>query len=255
MILVLDVGNTNIKIGLFQGERLINSWRFATDLKRTSDEYGVAMESFFHHVDLSTADVNGIIMSSVVPSLNYTIEHMCNLYFPNREVMQVSSSLNTGIGIQYQSPQMLGADRICNVAAAYQSYGGPSIVVDFGTATTFSVVSGEGEFLGGLICPGIIVSTDALVEKAAMLHKVEYIKPERVLCANTKDAIQAGIINGFVGQVDYIIRQIKKELPSNATVIATGGMSSMIARETDCIDVLNPTLTLEGLNRIYRMNC
>lgn len=254
MLLVLDVGNSNIKTGLFHEGKLLNSWRFATDLRRTSDEYGVTMESFFHHLGIPVSDVDGIIISSVVPSINYTIEHMCSLYFNVASIMQVNAQLNLGMDINYQSPYHLGADRICNAVAAYQTYGGPCVVVDFGTATTFSVVNADGNFMGGLICPGIIVSADALVEKAAMLHKVEYIKPPSVICTNTKDGIQSGIINGYVGQVDYIIRQIEKELPAEPIVIATGGMSSMIAAETDRIDVHNPTLTLEGLKRIYDMN-
>ena len=179
---------------------------------------------------------------------------MCQLYFFGQQPMMVNSSLELGLEIWYDYPELLGADRICNAVAAYRNYGGPVIIIDFGTATTFSVVSEEGALLGGAIGPGIIVSTDALVEKAAMLHKVEYVKPEHAICRNTKDGIQSGIINGYVGFVENIVRQMEKELSCPPTVVATGGMSSMIAAETDCIDVLNPTLTLEGLNCIYRMN-
>ncbi len=254
MILTMDVGNTNIKTGLYENGKLRNSWRMTTDPRKTSDEYGVQMEAFFGHLGISTTEVKGIIMSSVVPSVNYTIEHMCSLYFYGQQPMMVSSRLELGIDILYDYPEALGADRICNAVAAYHTYGGPVIIIDFGTATTFSVVSRGGAFIGGAIGPGIIVSTDALVEKAAMLHKVEYVKPEYTICKNTKDAIQSGIINGYVGFVENIVKRMKMELDGKTTVIATGGMSSMIAAETDCIDVLNPTLTLEGLNLIYNMN-
>ena len=253
MLLAMDIGNTNIKTGIFKDGKLLNSWRMTTDLHRTSDEYGVQMESFFGHLGIPKENVTGIILSSVVPSINYTIEHMCQLYF-NQQPMMVNSSLELELDIWYDYPELLGADRICNAVAAHHTYGGPVIIIDFGTATTFSVVSHEGAFIGGAIGPGIIVSTDALVEKAAMLHKVEYVKPEHAICTNTKDGIQSGIINGFVGFVENIVRQMEKELSGKPTVIATGGMSSMIAAETDCIDVLHPTLTLEGLNLIYRMN-
>lgn len=254
MLLVMDVGNTNIKTGLFENGRLKHSWRFTTDSRRTADEYGVQMESFFDHLGISTRDVDGIILSSVIPSMNYTIEHMCQLYFHGQSVLQVSSELNLGISILYDHPSQLGSDRICNAVAAYKTYGGPCVVVDFGTATNFSVVGKKGEFLGGLICPGIMVSADAMVERAAMLHRVEFIKPARVVCTNTREAIQSGVILGYVGQVDYILRQIEQEYGDEFLVIATGGMSSMIAKETDRIGIVNPTLTLEGLSLIYEMN-
>lgn len=254
MLLVMDVGNTNIKTGLFEGGKLKYSWRFNTDQRRTADEYGVQMESFFHHLGLDPRDVDGIILSSVIPSMNYTLEHMCQLYFHGKSPMLVGSHLRLGLSILYDRPEQLGSDRICNAVAAYQTYGGPCVVVDFGTATNFSVVSEKAEFLGGLICPGIMVSADAMVERAAMLHRVEFLKPERVICTNTREGIQSGVIRGYVGQVDYILRQIEEELGEAVNVIATGGMSSMIAKETDRIGIVNPTLTLEGLARIYEMN-
>lgn len=254
MLLVLDIGNTNIKTGLFTGGKLQNSWRLKTEPLRTADEYGIQMESFFRHLGISPNAVDGIIMSSVIPSINYTMEHMCSLYFHGLKVMQVTSELELGISICYDQPGQLGSDRICNAVEAYHRYGGPCTVVDFGTATNFAVISERGEFLGGLICPGIMVSADALIERAAMLHKVEYVKPARVIGTNTRDGIQSGVIRGYVGQVDYILRQIERELGVRQTVIATGGMSSMIANETDRINIVNPTLTLEGLARIYHMN-
>ena len=254
MLMVMDIGNTNIKTGLFVNGKLKNSWRLQTNHLRTADEYGTMMESFFNHLGIPTESVDGIIMSSVIPSMNYTMEHMCELYFHRRKVMVVSSELNLGLNIKYDLPSQLGSDRICNSVEAYHRYGGPCVVVDFGTATNFAVISEEGDFLGGLICPGIMVSADALVERAAMLHKVEYVMPEKVIGTNTKEGIQSGLIRGYVGQVDYILQQIEKELGAKPTVVATGGMSGMIANETKRIDVVNPTLTLEGLARIYEMN-
>ena len=254
MLMVLDIGNTNIKTGLFVNGKLKNSWRLQTNHLRTADEYGTMMESFFNHLGISTDAVDGIIMSSVIPSMNYTMEHMCELYFHRRTAMVVNSEMNLGIKIKYDLPSQLGSDRICNSVEAYHRYGGPCVVVDFGTATNFAVISKEGDFLGGLICPGIMVSADALVERAAMLHKVEYVMPEKVIGTNTKEGIQSGVIRGYVGQVDYILQQIEKELGAKPTVVATGGMSGMIASETRRIDIVNPTLTLEGLARIYEMN-
>ena len=254
MLMVLDIGNTNIKTGLFVDGKLKNSWRLQTNHLRTADEYGTMMESFFNHLGISTDAVDGIIMSSVIPSMNYTMEHMCELYFHRRTAMVVNSEMNLGIKIKYDLPSQLGSDRICNSVEAYHRYGGPCVVVDFGTATNFAVISKEGDFLGGLICPGIMVSADALVERAAMLHKVEYVMPEKVIGTNTKEGIQSGVIRGYVGQVDYILQQIEKELGAKPTVVATGGMSGMIANETKRIDVVNPILTLEGLARIYQMN-
>lgn len=254
MLLVMDIGNTNIKTGLFSEGKLYSSWRLTTEAKRTSDEYGVRMEAFFHHMDMPTSEVKGIIMSSVVPEVNYTLEHMCELYFHGQRPLVVNSAMNLGLRILYDYPDKLGADRICNAVAAYQTYGGPVVVVDFGTATSFSVVNRAGDFLGGLICPGLMVSADALAEHTAQLRKVEFIKPAQVIATNTDDGIRSGVIRGYVGQVDYIIRQIERELGYEVRTVATGGMSSMIASDTDRIDVINPTLTLEGLHLIYEMN-
>ncbi len=253
MIFVLDIGNTNVKTGLYRDGKLQNSWRLMTERGKTSDEYGIQMESFFRHLGLKKNSVDGIIFSSVVPSLNYTIEHMCGLYFEGVTPLQVSPEIPLGITIRYDDPKTLGTDRICNAVAAYVRYGA-SIVVDFGTATTFTVVNDKAELIGGAICPGIIVSTDALIEKAAMLNKVEFIKPLKVIGSNTVDGIQSGLINGFVGQVDYLIRKIKKECGCTVKVVATGGMSSLIAHETKAIDVVEPTLTLDGLAHIYSLN-
>ena len=254
MLLVLDIGNTNIKTGLFQNGKLINSWRLNTDLRRTSDEYGVQMESFFKHIGISTSAVTGIVMSSVIPSINYTIEHMCSLYFHGLVPAQVNCNIKTGLVNRYDAPESLGADRICNSVAAYQIYGGPCIVVDFGTATTFNVVSKYGEFMGGLIFPGIKVAEEALTTRTALLPKTEFIKPPSIIATNTTDAIQSGMINGYVGMIEHTVKLINSERKEKHTVVATGGMSDMLAHETDVIDFIAPTLTLQGLSIIARMN-
>ncbi|MBQ3552071.1 MAG: type III pantothenate kinase [Clostridia bacterium] len=254
MLLALDVGNTNIKVGIYREGLLCHSWRLATDVHRTSDEYGVQMEAFFGHLGLSMSSIDGIIMSSVVPSINYTIEHMCRLYFSGLKPMIVGAGLTTGLINRYDNPEALGSDRLCNAAFAYYKYGGPCVAIDFGTATNFSVVSEKGEFLGGVICPGMRVSTDALIENAAMLPKIDFIKPDRIICSNPEDAIRAGIINGYVGQVEHIIGLIFEELGMKATVIATGGMSTLIAQQSSAINILDPLLTLDGLAYIYRLN-
>ena len=254
MLLVMDVGNTNIKIGLFKDGKFFSSWRLTTIEKRTADEYGVRMESFFHHLQLPTTEVTGIIMSSVVPGINYTLEHMCELFFHGQSPLVVNSDMNLGLNIRYDYPDKLGSDRICNAVAAYNTYGGPLVVVDFGTATSFSVISKEGDFLGGLICPGLMVSANALIENAAQLRKVEFHRPEKVIATNTEDGMRSGLIRGYVGQVDYILQQIENELGYKVRTIATGGMSNMITVGTDRVYTITPTLTLEGLAMIYAMN-
>lgn len=254
MLLALDVGNTNIKIGLFENGTLSHSWRMTSNRRRTADEFGIQMESFFHHLDISTREVDGIIMSSVIPSLNYTMEHMCKIYFHNKTPLMVDSTLKTNIVNHYDHPETMGTDRICNAVASVAQYPGDCMTIDFGTATNFVVTTADKQMLGGLICPGFQVAVDALIENTAMLPKVEYNKPEHIICTNTETSIQAGIIYGYVGQMEYIIKKIKQELGRECRVVATGGVAPLIASETDYIDLINPTLTLEGLNLLYEMN-
>lgn len=255
MLLALDVGNTNIKTGLFEGTELLHSWRLSVDKRRTADEYGVQMESFFQHLHIPLASVDGIILSSVSPSMNYTLEHMCAIYFPGKKPLLVHAGLKTGLSaIRYASPATLGSDRIANAVAARRLYGDNCITVDFGTATTFGVIA-EGAFLGGMICPGFKVSTDALIDSAAMLPKVEYVLPKTVIGASTEHCIQSGVLYGYVGQVEYLVKKVREEIaPLKAPVIATGGMGGLITGETNSIDLLNPTLTLSGLAFLYEMN-
>lgn len=253
MILTLDIGNTNIKAGVFNGPELVDYWRISTDRTKSSDEYGILLLNLFAHSKIDPA-VDGIIMSSVVPTINFTIEHMCSNYF-NQTPMQVVPGIKTGINLKYENPRELGSDRIVNAVAAYELYGGPCIFIDFGTATTFGVVSERGEFLGGAICPGIKLASEALTERTSRLPKIELVKPESVIGRNTVSNMQSGLVYGFIGQVTYLIDCMKRELGApGAKVIATGGMSRLIASGTDAIDEIDGLLTLKGLRIIYERN-
>lgn len=253
MVFVLDVGNSNIKCGLFGGKKLMHSWRMTTSLERTADEYGIRIMAFLGHLGLTQDDIDGIIISSVIPSINYTLQHMCSTYFMKKALI-VGPGVKTGINIKYDNPKELGADRIVGAIAAYHLYGGPCIIVDFGTATTFGAVSESGDFLGGAICPGLKIAAEALANGAAKLPRVELIKPETVIGKSMITGMQSGIINGYVGQVDYIIRRFKKEMGGEVKVIATGGLAKLIAQDTDEIDEINSLLTLIGLNIVYNKN-
>jgi type III pantothenate kinase len=253
MVFVLDAGNSNIKCGLFEGDKLVNSWRIATKLERTADDYGIRILSFFKHLGRRPDEVEGIIISSVIPSINYTLQHMFTTYF-GKKAMVVGPGMKTGINILYDNPKELGTDRIAGAVAAYTLYGGPCIIVDFGTATTFGAISADGDFLGGAICPGIRISSEALFSGAAKLPRVELVKPASIIAKNTVAGMQAGIIYGYVGQVDYIIRRLKAEMGGSPYVIATGGMANVIAQETHEINEVNSLLTLIGLNMLYHKN-
>ncbi len=254
MILTLDIGNTNIKTAVFDGEALVQYWRLNTDVAATSDEIGIKLATLFQHNGLSLSCVDGIIISSVVPPINFTIEHMCRSYF-GMDPMQVVPGIKTGINIKYENPRELGSDRIANAVAAYTLYGGPCIFIDFGTATTFGVVSDRAEFLGGAICPGIKLSTEALVSGASKLPRVELVKPESVIGRNTIANMQSGIFYGYVGQVNHIVAKMKEELGRPEThVIATGGLSRLLAPDTKAIDAIDGLLTLKGLRLIYERN-
>ncbi|GHU71189.1 type III pantothenate kinase [Clostridia bacterium] len=250
MILTMDVGNTNIKTGVFNGEDLAAYWRVSTSRTVTSDELGILLENLFTHKGLCLKDIDGVIYSSVVPTVNFTIEHMCSLYLGLDPIL-LSSGMDLGITLRYDNPVELGTDRIANAVAAYFIYGGPVITIDFGTATTFGVVSERGEFLGGAISPGIKLSADALVSGAAKLPRVELVTPASVIGRNTVSNIQAGLVFGFVGQINYIIRKIQDELGTKARVVATGGLATLIAGESKAIDTLDGLLTLKGLRILY----
>ncbi len=256
MIICIDIGNTNIKYAVYEGDALKVSFRVATDLKKTSDEYGAQLVEMLSISGVSPAAVKGGIFSSVVPSLDYTIEHMLLVYFKFTP-LQLAPGLKTGLKMRADNAREVGADRIVNNVCALKKYGcgKPIIIVDFGTATTFNVLSAEGEFIGGVIAPGLRGSLDSLVSGTAKLPRVEIEAPKSVIATNTVTNMQAGIVFGFAGLVEYIVKKIKKELKSDDVLtVATGGFSETIARETKCIDVIDKTLTLEGLKYLYDLN-
>lgn len=253
MILLLDVGNTNIKIGLCDGDKIIYTWRLATDNKKTADEYGMLLFDLLAQAKYAFKDIGGIIMSSVVPTMNYTLEHMVQYYIKIKPIM-VSPEIKTGIRINYDGNQ-LGSDRIINSVAAFRLYGAPAIVVDFGSATTFCVIDEEGTFCGGLIAPGIKSSVDALVNTTAKLPRIELVKPKAIVCRDTVSNMQSGVIYGFTGLVDYIIKEIKRQTGFvNAKVIATGGLSMLVNQGIKDIDVIDRSLSLKGLKILYDLN-
>ena len=254
MVLAFDVGNTNIKIGLFEGDDMIYSWRMATDLVRTADEYGIALMQLLQSGGITPSQISGTIVSSVIPQLNYTIEHMISYYLHSKPLM-VGPGIKTGLNIQYENPREVGADRIVNSVCAYNKYGGPVITVDFGTATTFNAISKDGKFLGGCICPGVKTSVEALVKSTAKLPTIELAKPKHVICKNTVNNMQAGVTFGVIGQVRYILEVMKKEMgEKNIKVVATGGLSELVKDEVGLIDVVDRRLSLLGIKMVYDMN-
>ncbi len=254
MILVIDVGNTHIVLGVYEKTELLASWRLNTDKERTADELGMFLLNLFDHAGLKADKVEAVIIASVVPPIMYTLEHSIKKYL-KLEPMVVGPGTKTGINIRYQNPKEVGTDRIVNAVAAYELYGGPLIIVDMGTATTFCAISSKGEYLGGVICPGIKISLEALFQKAAKLPRIDLIKPESVIGKNTVSSMQSGIFYGYVGQVDYIVKRMKQEMQEDdIKVIATGGLSRFIAEESRTINHINPTLSLEGLRIVYERN-
>ena len=250
MLLVFDIGNTNIVLGAYDGEELLQHWRVSTDRQKTGDEYGILINNLFTYGGLSIKDISAVIISSVVPPLVVPLVKMCQRYF-NVEPLVVGPGIKTGIFIKYENPREVGADRIVNAVAAHHKYNGPLIIVDFGTATTFCAVTSNGDYLGGAIAPGIGISTEALFQRAAKLPRIELVKPKNVICRNTVTSMQSGIIFGFVGQVEGIVNRMKEEMGQDVYVIATGGLANLIAQETTVINAVEHFLTLEGLRIIY----
>ena len=254
MLLVFDVGNTNMVIGIYKDKSLVKDWRICTDIHKTSDEYGMLIGNLLAHNNIDIKSIDDVIISSVVPNVMHALENFCIKYC-EKKPMIVGPGIKTGLNIKYDNPKQVGADRIVNAVAAIEKYGSPLIVVDFGTATTFCAISDKAEYLGGTICPGLKISSEALFNGAAKLPRVELIKPGKTICKATVEAMQAGIIYGYVGQVEKIISMMKKELGSEGIkVVATGGLSSLIHSETDSIDHIDKFLTLEGLRLIHLKN-
>ncbi len=255
MLLVLDVGNTNIVAGVYKGEELLVHWRLSTNRDRTADEYGILIGNMFAYSNLSMKDITAAAISSVVPPLIVPLTRMCERYFDKKPLI-VGPGVKTGIFIKYENPREVGADRIVNAVAAFEKYKdkAPLIIIDIGTAMTFCVINGNGDYLGGAISPGIGISTEALFQRAAKLPRIELKKPRTVICRNTVKSMQAGIIYGYVGLIDGIVQRMKSEIGGAAYVIATGGMAGLMASETKAIDCIEPFLTLDGLRIIYERN-
>lgn len=257
MILLVDVGNTNIVLGVYENNKYLASWRISTDAKKTSDEYAIQVMQLFSMSGLDHNLVEGVILSSVVPNIMYSLEHMIRKCFRMDPII-VGPGIKTGINIKYDNPKEVGADRIVNAVAAHEIYKRSLIIIDFGTATTFCAVTKNGDYLGGNICPGIKISADALFERAAKLPRIELEKPKTVICKNTVSSMQAGIIYGYIGQVGYIVSKMKQEMKAlgeeEPMVLATGGLAKLIASESKIIDKIDNELTLEGLKIIYEKN-
>ena len=255
MIFVIDIGNTNIKYGVFEGEKIIASFRVASKKSSTADEYGTVVRDLLASGGINRKQIEGVIVSSVIPQLNYTIEHMCEYYLGKKPIM-IGPGVKTGLNIKVDNPREVGADRIVNSVAAFSKYGGekPVICVDFGTATTFNVITENGEFIGGAIAPGIKGSLDSLVSSAAKLPNVELELPDKIIAKNTVTNMQAGLLYGFAGLVENIIDKTKKELKRDAFVVVTGGLSETIIRELPSVNAIDRTLTLDGLKILYDMN-
>lgn len=253
MLLVIDIGNSNIVLGTFEGKKLLRHWRISTDRSKTGDEYAMVMKNLFDYYDIKMSDIHAVIISSVVPPLVVPMEKMCERYFHFKPLI-VGPGIKTGICLKYENPRSIGADRIVNVVGAYEQYGGNLIVIDIGTATTFDVVAENGDFLGGVISPGLGTEAEALFQRAAKLPRIELVTPKNVICRNTINGMQAGLIFGFVGQIDEIVRRIENEIGHKMKVVATGGYAKMVARESRTINEVDHFLTLNGLRVLYERN-
>jgi len=257
MLLALDIGNTNIVVGVFRDDQLLHSWRLSTLRQRTADEMGMWALQLFQHGQLTPADVDGVVLASVVPTLTRPTAEMSRRYF-NREPLIVDGSVDTGMPVLYDAPAEVGADRIVNSVAAYERYGRaearPLIVVDFGTATTFDAISAKGEYLGGVICPGVNISADALFQRAARLPRVDVRRPDVVIGRTTVGSMQSGLFYGYIGLVEGIVARMRGELGERTACVATGGLAEMIAPDTKAIDAVDRDLTLEGLRLIWSRN-
>lgn len=253
MLLAIDVGNTNIALGVFEGEKMRATWSISTDINKTADEYAVLLLNLLPRQDIASSDIDHAVICSVVPPLEPVFEELSKRYFGISPLI-VGPGVKTGVRICTDNPRETGADRVANTAAVHRLYGGPAIVIDFGTATTIDVVSEEGDYLGGAIAPGIGIASEALFERASKLPRIELVAPQHAIGRDTVTAMQSGLIFGYVGLVESLVRRIQQELGGKARVIATGGLADIIAKETKIVDAVNPHLTLEGLRLIHEMN-
>jgi len=251
MLLVADVGNTNVKIGVFDGERLLASWRLASRREQTADEYGLIIETMLQSRGIRAADIGGVSISNVVPPVQQTLEWMCEKYF-SRPVFFVEPGVNTRMPLAVDAPREVGADRYVDAFAASTKYGRPLIVIDFGTATTFNCVNRRGEFIGGAIAPGIVTSVEALINRAARLARVELVRPKEAIGRNTTTNLQSGAIYGYAGLVDGLVERMQAELGGGAKVVATGGNAGLLTDVARCIEVVDDNLRLDGLRMLYR---
>lgn len=253
MLLAIDVGNTNITLGLYEGETLGPRWRLSTGHERMPDEYGIALLSLFRHVGRTAEDVTAVAIASVVPPLTGTIVQACRQYL-DRDPLVVDAGVRTGVKIRYDDPKQVGADRVADAAAVHRLYGGPACIVDFGTGTTFDAISAEGDYLGGAIAPGIGIAAEALYQRAAKLPRVDLVRPPLAIGRNTVHSMQSGLLFGYVGLVEGMVARFRAELGPDTKVVGTGGLVEVIVRETKVIDIVAPWLTLDGLRIIFDLN-
>ncbi len=253
MLLTIDIGNTNLTLGIYQGDRLGSHWRLATDHARMPDEYGLQFLGLLTHAGLTPQDLNGICLASVVPPLTGRVIQACREYL-GQEALVVDPGIKTGVRIRYEDPRAVGADRVCDAVATKHLYGGPACIIDFGTATTFNALTREGDYLGGAITAGIQLAAEALFTHAAKLQRIDLQRPPSVIGRNTVHAMQSGLIFGYVSMVEGMVARFRSELGNEMKVIATGGLAEIVARETKVIDIISPWLTLEGLRIIWELN-
>jgi type III pantothenate kinase len=253
MLLAIDIGNTNITLGLYRDRELLAAWRLATEHERMPDEYGLQLLGLLEHAEAAAEDITGIVVGSVVPPLTATFDRACEGYL-DRKPLVVDAGVRTGVRIRYEQPKLVGADRVADAAAVQALYGGPACVVDFGTATTFDAISEEGDYLGGAIAPGISIAAEALFQRTAKLPRVELASPPGPIGKTTEHAMQSGLVYGYVGLVEGMVARFREELGPGMKVIGTGGLAEVIGRETEAIQILAPWLTLEGLRIIWELN-
>ena len=253
MLLCIDIGNTNITIGLYRGEELVAHWRVSTDQQKMPDEYGILLLSLMARQGLESSEIRGVSVASVVPPVTDMILEMLDSYV-GVEPLLVGAGIKTGVAVRYDNPYEVGADRVVNAAAAFRLYGGPACIVDFGTGTTFDALSATGDYLGGAIAPGVRVAAEALFLRTAKLPRIDLTRPRKAIGTNTADSMRSGILFGYVGLVEGMVERFRRELGPSMRVIGTGGLAKDIAQETDVIEVVDPWLTLKGLQIVYELN-